>query len=74
MMQGPRWTFLGLKRVLRENLRSSKLSLHVSIDASQPQILTSEHYWAFFGTPCICNEYPIERCHGDGLTLCVGAQ
>ena len=31
-----------------ENLRSSKLSLHVSIDASKPQILTSERYRAFF--------------------------
>ena len=40
---GISWT---LKRA--ENLRSSKLSLHVSIDASKPQILTSERYRAFF--------------------------
>ena len=31
-----------------ENLRSSKLSLHVSIDASKPEILASERYRAFF--------------------------
>ena len=31
-----------------DNLRSSKLSLHVSIDASKPEILASERYRAFF--------------------------
>ena len=31
-----------------ENLRSSKLSLHVLTDASKPEILASECYRAFF--------------------------
>ena len=31
-----------------ENLRSSKLSLHASIDASKPEIFASERYRAFF--------------------------
>ena len=39
---------ISLSQKRAENPRSSKLSLHVSIDASEPQILNSECYRAFF--------------------------
>jgi len=49
------WLGISWSRERAGNLRSSKLSLHVSVNASKPEILTSECYRAFFLGHPVCS-------------------